>query len=118
MGMGYEILYIIKSAVAEEKRTAINDKVKSIIESGKGEILLHKEIGLKELASEFSKETQGYYVQVQYTANNKILDELGNFFHITEDVLRHLNVTLESIQTNVSEDAVADTAPSRPRRHG
>jgi small subunit ribosomal protein S6 len=118
MGMGYEILYIVKAAVAEDKRNTINDKVKAIIESNKGEILLHKELGLRDLATEFSKETQGHYVQVQYKANNEILDELGNFFHITEDVLRHMNVTLESIQTNVSEDNVADTVSSKPRRHG
>ena len=94
-------------------RIEVMEEIVDAIESGKGEILLHKDLGLKELASEFNKQNQGYYVQVQYTADNKILNELSNFFHITEDVLRHLNVTLESIQTNVNENTAVDTKSHR-----
>jgi len=114
MTTGYEILYIVKTSATEDKRNEINDKLKSIIESNGGEILLYKEIGLRDLATEFDKNTQGYYVQIQYEGNKVVLDEIANFMHITEDVLRHMNVTLESIQTNVSEENLADTR----RRNG
>ncbi len=97
MSRGYETLYIIKPKLGDDINKKVIEKVQKWITSNKGEILLHKEIGTKDLATNFEDFTQGYYVQVQFNATNETLDELNSKLRVNEEILRYLTVTLESV---------------------
>ena len=96
---GYELLFILKPQVGEDKRTKICESIKNCITKTCGEISVYHEIGLRDLATEFSKLNKGYYVQIQFEVKEgNTLDELNELFQVTEDVLRKIIVTLDSVE--------------------
>ncbi|MFC1755490.1 30S ribosomal protein S6 [Thermoproteota archaeon] len=94
----YDILLIIKPNMGEEDYTKIIDNMKSWIEGNGGEITLLKTPGTQELGYPIEKYTHGYYVNCQFKADNKALDKLKAKLQVTEDILRYLIVTMDSIQ--------------------
>ena len=96
----YEILFIIKTDFTESQREKTTTKLQESITSKKGEILEFKELGLKDFAMELKKQTQGYYYQCRFKANNEQLAVLENHLKVTEDIFRHIIVTLDSVLTS------------------
>jgi ribosomal protein S6 len=54
-------------------------------------------MGMKDLAQPFDKHNQGYYVHSQFHGNNAVLEEIQRNIAVSEDFLRHLVVTVDSI---------------------
>jgi small subunit ribosomal protein S6 len=94
----YEILYIIKPNLGDEKYKEITEKIKEIITKNEGDAFDTKIIGMKTLAQPLSKFKQGYYVQIHFNATNNTLTKLQKHLEINEDVFRHLIVILDSIR--------------------
>ena len=90
----YEVMFILKSNLEEEKRNEVINKFKSIIESN-GEVLSVDEWGNRKLAYEIKKMNEGYYVLITFNANADLPQELDRNFRISDDVIRHLIVHLE-----------------------
>ena len=63
---------------------------------------------IKDLASEFDKVRQAYYLHAQFKGTNKTLDTLHTLFKVTEDLFRHLIVDLASVKM--------ESRPSEERR--
>ena len=67
----YEVMFIIKSTLEEEKKEAVIETVKGIIEHDGGEIAKVDVWGMKKLAYPIQKMNEGYYVVVEFaTAKN------------------------------------------------
>ncbi|MCP4049158.1 MAG: 30S ribosomal protein S6 [bacterium] len=94
----YELLFIIKPHLSKEEYKEMFERVQKYITDNKGEILLSSEPGLKELATPVNKITQGYFIQIQFAGNNKVLSEIKTYFSINENIIRNLIVRLDSIQ--------------------
>ncbi|WP_432662028.1 30S ribosomal protein S6 [Wukongibacter baidiensis] len=90
----YETLYVLKPDLEEEKRVALIEKFKTIIEKD-GEIEEVNEWGNKKLAYEIDKIKEGYYVLVNFKANTDLPKELERNFRISDDVIRYIVVNLE-----------------------
>jgi small subunit ribosomal protein S6 len=105
----YEILYIIKPHLGDEKVKKINDNLQSWITSSGGEILLFKEIGLRDLGTEFMKNKQGYYSLCQFKGDEAVLTELNEKLRVTEDIIRYLNVKLKA----VTVEGILEVEPQR-----
>lgn len=105
----YESLIIIKPNLSETEVTALIESIQGWITSNEGSITLSKPWGIKELAYPIAKFTQGYYFQVQFDATRGTLVELRNRIRVTENILRDLTVTMESI---VSKNPVAEEVVS------
>ena len=97
----YEMLYIIKPNLSKEDSEKVQGKINSAITDGKGKILENVDLGTKTFAQEFKKLTQGQYVLVRFTADNKILDKIQELFVITEELIRQLTVKAESVLPEV-----------------
>ena len=95
---GYEVLFIINVGIGEDKIKKVISDFESVITKNDGSIIATVATGRKELATEFDKQREGYYVQCQFNASNDTLDQLNHFFQVTETVLRHLTVTLDSVK--------------------
>lgn len=100
----YEILYILKPTLSADALKSVNEKVKEWITSTGGKIDLYNEMGLRDIATEFQKFNTGYYVQIQFTCGQPTLNELHEKLAVTEDIFRHLIVTMASIRPKKKEE--------------
>lgn len=90
----YEVMFILKTALEEEKRVALIEKFKGIVEAD-GEIEKIEEWGNRKLAYEINKTSEGYYVLMNIKSSKEVPKELDRNFKISEDVMRHLIVNVE-----------------------
>lgn len=90
----YELVYILKSNIEEEKRTQLLDKFRGIIEAD-GAIENVDEWGNRKLAYEINKMNEGYYTLVNFNAGSDIPKELDRNLKIADEVIRHMIIRTE-----------------------
>lgn len=92
----YEVVYIFKSAVANEDIEARVEKFHEKILAGSGaEITAVEYWGKRELAYPIDDLRNGTYVVAQFTAPADVLTEFERQLKLDEDLLRHLIVLSE-----------------------
>jgi small subunit ribosomal protein S6 len=90
----YETTYILRPNLGEEQFTEIIDRTNSIITNDGGSVICLDRWGIKRLAYEIKKEVQGYYVNLNYAAPGKTVDEIERIFKIDDRMLRFLTIKL------------------------
>jgi small subunit ribosomal protein S6 len=90
----YETTYILRPNLGEAQFTEIIDRTNAIVQDAGGSIIAVDRWGLKRLAYEIKKETQGYYIYMNYAAPGSIIQEMERIFRIDDRVLRYLTVKL------------------------
>ena len=85
----YELLFIIDSALEDEKKQTIIEMVKETISSD-GEVEKVDVWGNKKLAYPIQKKNDGYYLLVKFKASTDLPKELNRKLGITEGVMRYL----------------------------
>lgn len=90
----YELVYILKSNVEEEKRNQLLDKFRGIIEAD-GTIENVDEWGNRRLAYEINKINEGYYTLVNFSAAADVPKELDRNLKIADEVIRHMIIRLD-----------------------
>jgi len=88
----YEVMFILKPDLEEEKYDALISKFKGVIEAGKGEVTNFNRIGRRRLAYEVKKFREGFYLLFNYSGAPSVTDELERNFRITDEVIRYLIV--------------------------
>ncbi len=91
----YETTYILRPNLGEEKFTEIIERTNAIIEGDNGSVIDIDRWGIKKLAYEIKKETQGYYICMNYAAPGSTIQEMERIFRIDENVLRYLTIKLD-----------------------
>ena len=91
----YEIMFIVKNTIEEEKVKKIADSLKDLITNDKGNIIDFKEIGKRKLAYPIKKEVTGTYYVMTVEANHDTIKEFSRKVSINENVLRHLVIKKE-----------------------
>ncbi len=85
----YESIIIINPAI--EDKTAVIEKFSTMInENGKVESV--EEWGNRKLAYEIKKNTEGYYVLINFEAKPEFIDELERVYKITDEVMKFIVV--------------------------
>ncbi len=92
----YELVFIISPAIDEEAiESTIADISKFI--TGKGGVIADVERwGKKKLAYPLKKFLEGTYVLTRFQMNPDLSKELETNLHISEEVLRHILINVES----------------------
>ena len=90
----YEVMFILKPNLEEERRNELIEKFKSIIQAD-GEVESLEEWGHRKLAYEIEKLNDGYYVLTRFKSGVDVPKELDRNFRISDDVIRHLIVNLD-----------------------
>ena len=85
----YELLFVIRNALEDERKEATVETVKGIIEDG-GEVTRVVVMGTRRLAYPIEKKTEGYYVLVEFNAPAELPKELDRRLRISDDVIRHI----------------------------
>ena len=122
----YETIFIVRPNVAEDEIEAVINKTSSIIEGDGGTIIKIDKWGLKKLAYLIKKETQGYYVHIDYAAIPASVSELERIFRIDDKVLKYLTVKLadscdpeaikEELANAEAEAKAEESIPSEPAK--
>ena len=90
----YETTYILRPNLGEEQFAEIIERTNAIVQDDKGSVIAVDRWGMKKLAYEIKKETQGYYVYMNYAAPGSTIQEIERIFRIDDRVLRYLTVKL------------------------
>lgn len=87
----YEVMFIIDSALEDDKKTAVTEMVKEVISSG-GEVEKVDVWGNRKLAYPIQKKYEGYYVVIEFNAGPDLPKELDRKLRISDNVIRHIIV--------------------------
>ena len=91
MTNNYETIIIINSNLEEAATKATIEKFTSLI-AANGTVESTEEWGKKKLAYPIKKQSEGYYVLVNFTSNPEFIDELERVYNITDEVIKHIVV--------------------------
>jgi small subunit ribosomal protein S6 len=93
----YETTFIINAALEDAAiDTIVNTTVEFLKNNGASVNKLDK-WGRKRLAYPIEKKNNGYYVYVQYDAPATLLPQLERYFFLEENIMRHLNVSMNKL---------------------
>ena len=106
----YELMYIIDTALEDEPRKELIERVSALITGNGGEVEKVDEWGKRRLAYAINYKNEGYYVLVNFSASSDLPREIERVLQISEDVLRYLIVRVEEKHTSVKPRAI----PVRP----
>lgn len=90
----YELVFILRVNLGEEQTAALIGKFKDLI-AANGTVDAVDEWGKRRLAYPIDDETEGYYVQVNFTSDNNFPAELDRQLKINDSVLRTLIIRQE-----------------------
>ncbi len=88
----YEVVFVLRPDLDEEKNASLIEKFKDLIESQGGEILKIDKWGKRRLAYEVKDLREGVYIIVHMNAEPEVATELDRVFKIADEVLRHIIV--------------------------
>ena len=89
----YETIFIANPDLSEEDQNALQEKVRSIVASFKGEIVKMEDWGLRKLSYPIHKSSRGRYFLVDYLAEAPALvRELERTLRLNDGVLKFLTV--------------------------
>ena len=91
----YEIMFIVKATMEEDKIKAVSDELQKLINKKPSKVIEFKEMGRKKLAYPIKKEISGYYYVMTVEADHDTIKEFDRKVSINENVLRHLIIKIE-----------------------
>lgn len=99
----YEVMYIIKASLEEEKRTALIETLSGIITKEGGKIVKTDEWGMRDFAYEIDDMTKGYYVVTTFESENEGLKEFDRLMRINSNVVRFTIVRRDDLASKESK---------------
>ena len=91
----YETVFIVSSKRDEEATKAVIQKFKDLIAEN-GTVDNVDEWGKRHLAYPINKETEGYYVLIDFTSVPAFTAELDRIYKITDGIIRSLIIRKEA----------------------
>ena len=87
----YEILYIIRCDVEDDRKNAIVEKFENLVGTlGGGTVDTLDKWGLKKFAYEINKQNEGYYVLMNVTCSKEAQAEIDRQMRNDEAILRQM----------------------------
>lgn len=90
----YETIFIVRPNAGEDDITGILDKVSSIVTGDDGTVIRMDKWGLKKLAYLIDKQSQGYYVYIDYAGLPSTVAEIERIFKIDDRLIKYMTVKL------------------------
>jgi len=112
----YETILIVRPNIAEDEIEVVINRAGSTIEGDGGTIIRIDKWGLKKLAYLIKKESQGYYVYIDYAGIPASVSEIERIFRIDDKILKYLTVKLadscdpEAIKEELASAEAAQTS--------
>lgn len=106
----YEVVYIMDPALDESAVDAKLEKFHELVTSSGGEVSAVDHWGNRQLAYPINKQSSGYYVVAQFTADPDALPEFERLLKLDDEVMRYLLVLNEGEPTT-GDSLLADKPP-------
>lgn len=107
----YETVYILRPSLGEAEITNIIENTNKIITDDAGSIITLDRWGMRKFAYLIKKESQGYYILVDYAGTPAAVAELERKFRIDDSVLKYMTVKLaDQISEEEISQATSDAA--------
>ncbi|MBN1849158.1 MAG: 30S ribosomal protein S6 [Deltaproteobacteria bacterium] len=90
----YELIYIINPNLADEDYKAVIQKVKDLIQEQKGVVIKTQEWGKQTLAYWIKKFDKGFYVFIEFCAEQTLIALLERIFNLDDRILKFQTVKL------------------------
>ncbi len=91
----YEIMYILNANLDDAARQSTIETLHNLITNDGGTIDKVDEWGMREFAYKIDHMSKGYYVVVEFTADQATIAELDRICRINQGVVRHMIVNLD-----------------------
>lgn len=85
----YELLYIVATDVADEKREEMIEKFRALVESKGGKVEGIEKWGVKKLAYQINFKSEGFYVLMKMELPASEVDGISKLMNITDGIMRH-----------------------------
>jgi small subunit ribosomal protein S6 len=111
----YETLFIVQIDLPADEINGIIDRYKAIVTALKGTIIKAEKWGKRKLAYEIRKQSNGFYVLLDFVGKSAIIDELERNFKIDDKVLKFMtimknrNVDLAAIEKEIQGESKSET---------
>ncbi|MBI4337838.1 MAG: 30S ribosomal protein S6 [Chloroflexi bacterium] len=92
----YELMMVVSPQVDEEQTKVTVDRVHRLITEKGGTVVSHEPWGMRRLAFPIRRFKEGNYFLTKFKLEATGLRDLDNLLRVTEDVLRHLVVKVET----------------------
>ena len=93
----YETIFIVKPNVDADTLNAITERVTGIIKDFEGTLVSVDRWGLKKLAYNINKESQGVYIYVEYGSKPAAVAEIERILKIDDRILKFMTVKTQEV---------------------
>ncbi|SDX28523.1 SSU ribosomal protein S6P [Marininema mesophilum] len=91
----YELMYIVRPELDEEKLNANREKVQDVITQNEGETVELKHFGKRRLAYEINDNREGIYTVITFNGVEATVNELDRLIKLNDDVVRHMVINID-----------------------
>lgn len=88
----FEAVIILEPNTEETRIEEILKLIKNKIEEDDGKVTNVEKLGIKNLAYEIKKNSQGFYIVIQFESEQDTVLEIERIFRITEEVMKFIVV--------------------------
>ncbi|MCS6912958.1 MAG: 30S ribosomal protein S6 [Myxococcales bacterium] len=116
----YETIFILRPDTNQDGITAVNARIRSVIEQMGGKILRLDNWGKRKLAYEIKKQLKGIYLYWQYLGTSGIVEEIERNLRMLDSVIRYYTVKIDedvdpnARPTTVDEETFVKAASTVP----
>jgi small subunit ribosomal protein S6 len=116
----YETIFILRPDLANEAISAVNAKVRGVVEAGGGRLLKVENWGRRKLAYEVKKQLKGIYLFWRYLGDPGLVEEVERNLRLSDQVIRYYsvkvadNVDAATSTTEVTDESFANAAVPGP----
>lgn len=105
----YEVMIILDVTLEESAMQAVLNKSTDLIASMGGQAGRVDKWGRRRFAYPIAHRSEGYYVVIDFAADNALVDELGRSLRLADEVIRHKIVRLP--ETSVKKAVLVASGP-------
>jgi small subunit ribosomal protein S6 len=116
----YETIFILRPDLANDAISAVNTKVRGVVEGNGGKLLKIENWGRRKLAYEVKKQLKGIYLFWRYLGDPGLVEEVERNLRLSDQVIRYYsvkvadNVDVATTTTDVTDETFANAAVPGP----
>ena len=92
----YETIFIVQIDLPTDELNSLIERYRAIVTALKGTIIKVEKWGKRKLAYEIKKQSNGYYVMIDFAGKSAIIDELERNFKIDDKILKFMTIMKDS----------------------
>lgn len=92
----YETTFVLRPSLNEEEINTVIERTTTILTANSGKIIELDRWGMKKLAYQIKKESQGFYIFCDYCSTPEDVAEMERRFRLDDGVLRYMTIKLNN----------------------